>query len=71
MDYKTLDELLRGRIFPVAAVNEYDENVVIVSGVNKNMGEFYKLTVAQKNGWCRIITYYEDGTCEEEYERSV
>ena len=69
MDYKTLDELLKGRMFPVVAVNENNENVIVVSGVNKYMGEFYRVTTAQKNGWCRINTYYEDGTCEEEYTK--
>lgn len=70
MDYKTLDALLKDHTFPIVATNEDDEYVVVAWGIDKEMGAYYKLTVAQKNGWCRINTYYEDGTYEEEYERS-
>ena len=67
MDYKTLDVLLENRTLPICTINEDGENIIVVWGVDKEMGAFYKLTTAQKNGWCRINTYYEDGTCEEEY----
>lgn len=68
MDYKVLDKLLENRVLPITATNQDGENVIVEHGANEEMGLFYRLTVAQRNGWCRINTYYEDGSYEEEYK---
>ena len=68
MNYKMLDKQLKNRTLPISATNQDGENVIVECGTNEEMGRFYRLTVAQHNGWCRINTYYEDGSYEEEYK---
>ena len=72
MTYEELKNLIKGFEdedgWPISGVNEDGENVQIVEGENGG-GKFIETQTFQKNGWCRISTYWEDGTYEEGYER--
>ena len=68
MTYKKIASMIAGSSLPIAGRNEHGEPVVIEGGSSSN-GKFFRLTTAQSNNWCRINTYYENGTCEETYRR--
>lgn len=69
MTYEEIKELVKDNLLPLSAENEDGENVVIESGKTEDGECFYQLTTIQKNDWCRINTYYVDGTVDETYER--
>ena len=68
MTYKDVDALVDGRILPISAKNSMGELVIIERGKD-DCGGFYTITTVQKNDWCRINTFYEDGTITETYEK--
>lgn len=68
MNYKDIEKLVDGKEFPLMGKNEYGECVLLERGEDEN-GRFYRTTVAQHNDWCRINTYYENGSIDETYEK--
>lgn len=71
VDYRKLRRLTAGKSFPVAARNENGENVIIARGNDPAFGSFFKLTIAQSNGWVRTNIVYENGTMEESYGKQI
>ena len=68
MMYEELKEMTEGRSLPLMGNNEDNELVIIEEGARE--GEhFFKVTTVQHNNWCRINTYWEDGTREETYKK--
>jgi hypothetical protein len=63
-----LKQLTNGKILPLTGKNENGEIVIIEYGIS---GEerFFRVTTCQHNNWCRINTYWEDGTIEETYRK--
>lgn len=53
---------------PCAGENADGENVIVESGKDEE-GRYFRLTTCQKNNWCRINTYYQNGNQTESYER--
>lgn len=68
MSYNSIEEKVENRELPLTYTNEDNEEVIIERGRDDN-GNFYCLTTVQKNNWCRINHYYEDGTITETYEK--
>lgn len=68
MTYKDVDALVDGQILPISAKNSMGELVIIERGKD-DCGQFYAITTVQRNDWCRINTFYEDGTITETYEK--
>lgn len=66
MTYRDIMYTVKGHKLPLSCKNECFENSIIEDGKDEE-GHFYKLTVAQSNGWCRVIHYYETGAITEEY----
>lgn len=67
MTYEELDSLCRlarENDYPLSARNEDGENVIIRRGPDR-----YEVTTAQHNGWLQVITYWKDGTVEEEFTK--
>jgi hypothetical protein len=60
--------LADGIELPLSGTNDNDEHVILEKGKDDN-GNFYRVTTAQKNNWCRINTYYEDGIVTEIYKK--
>lgn len=69
MTYEDIKDLIGDNNLPVSSTNENGETVVIEDGKTEDGECFYQLTTIQKNDWCRINTYYADGTVDETYER--
>jgi hypothetical protein len=67
MTYTELHTLCQGRQLPIAGKNEDGDPVIIEQG--KDSQPFYIVTTSQPNGWCRVRTYYADGSTEESYRR--
>jgi hypothetical protein len=68
MTYWDIKNIVNGRRSPLTCENEHLENCVIEEGKD-DAGHFYRLTVSQGNGWCRVMHYYETGVTTEEYVR--
>ena len=68
MTYWDIKNIVKGRRTPLNYENEYLENAIIEEGKDDE-GHFYKITVAQGNGWCKVTHYYETGTITEEYTK--
>ena len=68
MTYKDVDALVDGRTLPISAENRMGELVIIERGKG-GCGGFYTITTVQRNDWCRIDTFYENGTITETYEK--
>ena len=68
MTYQELAKATENQQLPLSAINEHGENVVIEHRDYREQKHF-KLTTAQRNGWCRINYIYEDGSLETTYLR--
>lgn len=66
MTYWDIRNIVKGNRLPIACENECFENAIIEEG-RDDEGHFYQLTVAQGNGWCRVMHYYETGIITEDY----
>ena len=62
--FEELKGMTCGKSLPLSAMNEYGEVIIIEGGAR-----FFRVTTAQHNGWCRVKTYWEDGTIEESYRK--
>ncbi len=62
--FERLNTITADKQFPINGRNSRHENIIIERG-----DRCFKITTSQTNGWCRVNYYYEDGTCEELYER--
>ena len=58
-----------GGELPISAKNENGELVIIEERTTTDGIPYYRLTTVQDNDWCRINSYYADGTIDETYER--
>lgn len=68
MTFKELERMVDGRTLPLGAENEDGEPVIIEAG--RTDGEkWFKLTTSQSNGWLRTNYIWENGTCEELFEK--
>lgn len=63
---KTVEEY--GKRLPLSAINENGEDMIIEDDYNSGK-HAYKITTVQHNNWCRINTYYQDGTSDEMFEK--
>ena len=68
MDYKELKKMTKGKQFPLAGRTAKNEPVIIEQGETDN-GHFFKLTIAQDNNWCRIVTFWANGDAEETFKK--
>jgi len=68
MDYKQLMEITQGKNFPCVGENDEKERVVIEK-IDSNERNYFKVSAFQSNGWTRTNIYYEDGSCDETYEK--
>ena len=68
MTYEELEALTAGRTFPIHAEND-DGETVIIGRTKPGDNAFFKVTTYQKNGWTRINYIFQDGTCEELFEK--
>lgn len=68
MNYKDLEKIINGRETPLMGNNQDGEVVIVEAGRDDN-GPYYRTTTAQNNNWCRINTYYEEGSVTESFER--
>ena len=66
--FRDLEKMTSGKNLPLIGKNEDNEVVIIEGGANDG-GRFFRVTTAQHNDWCRINTYWEDGTIEETYRK--
>lgn len=66
--FEQLKQETQGYGFPLYGENEDAENQIIEVGANEELGQFFRITTFQHNGWTRINIYYEDGTTEELFE---
>lgn len=67
MTYEELDSLCRltrENDYPLSGRNEDGESIIIRRGPDR-----YEVTTAQHNGWLQVVTYWKDGTVEEEYTK--
>ena len=69
MNYNEIKTLVEesGKELPLSATNENGENVIIENDYIDGEHAF-RLTTAQHNNWCRINTFYQDGTVDEMFE---
>lgn len=67
--FETLKQETQGYEFPLFGENEDGEGQTIEVGADAEMGQFFRVTTFQHNGWTRINIYYEDGTTEEIYKK--
>jgi len=68
VNYTELKAMTAGKEFPLSAVNEDGENVIVDCGRDED-GGYFRLSALQANGWIRVNVYHEDGTLEEMFER--
>ena len=68
MTYQEIQKLVEGRPMPCGGTNADRETVIISAGSNDGV-RFFHLTTAQNNNWVRHNYIYENGDCEETYER--
>lgn len=66
--YELMDEV-DDYATPCTATNENGESIIIDRIFDIDNGYYYRVTTAQKNGWCRINEYYADGTISETYDK--
>lgn len=69
MTYKLLEQMTNGLSLPVAGVTEANEPVIVARGMTEDHRKFFRITVAQDNDWLKVVTFWEDGTAEETYEK--
>ena len=70
--FKDIVALVAEHELPVGGENEDGEFVMICQGrTEEGLGRSYQVETLQNNGWCRINTYWQDGTKDETYKRSV
>lgn len=67
ISYKQFERDLKNKKLPIAGTINGDTS--IVSKGKDEAGSFYQTRTAQKNGWIRVNTYYEDGTVTETFEK--
>lgn len=68
MNYQKLEDMTKGKTFPIMVKNEKGERVIVEKGHNGDL-EYYQLSTFQNNDWVRINCYYEDGSIDETYEK--
>lgn len=70
-NFKDIEELVEGKELPISGETEDGEFVMICAGrKEEGLGRSYQIETLQDNGWCRIHTYWEDGTKEETFKRN-
>ena len=63
-----LERMTDGKTLPITGKNEDNEVVIIEAGCS-NGERFFRVTTVQHNNWCRINTYWENGTIEGTYRK--
>lgn len=63
-----LKTITESKSLPLTTKNDDGENVIIEQGAESGES-FFIVVTAQNNGWCRINTYWQDGTIEETYRK--
>lgn len=66
--FEEIEKIIGDNDLPCTAQNEDGETVIIECGKD-DAGKYFRLTTLQHNDWCRINTYYEDGTITETYKK--